>query len=32
MRDATVPIDPFVDVVDGRYVDELVVVQPIASS
>ena len=32
MREATVPIDPFVDVVDGRYVDELVVVQPIASS
>lgn len=32
MREATVPIDPFVDVVDGRYVDELVVVQPIVSS
>ena len=32
MREATVPIDPFVDVVDGRCVDELVVVQPIASS
>ena len=32
VREATVPIDPFVDVVDGRYVDELVVVQPISAS
>ena len=32
MREATAPIDPFVDVVDGRYEDELVVVQPIATS
>jgi SAM-dependent methyltransferase len=32
VREATAPIDPFVDSLDGRYVDDLVVVRPIASS
>ena len=32
MKEATAPIDPFVESADGRYVDDLVVVQPITSS
>jgi SAM-dependent methyltransferase len=32
VREDTAPIDPFVDSVDGRYVDDLVVVQAITSS